>query len=389
MGGMKTANKNKMKKSMSGQKEKMESITRRNFGIRFFVVVILSLLISNLHFLTPTFYHHMHLIYDRLCYFPIILAAFWFGFWGGLITGMVMAGMHITHIWFQWGGHFFSHNLQQTLEVFVHVFLGIVTGILSERFLRTETKLRRSYEELRVKTNEILKAEDQLRRTERIQALAELSAGIAHEIRTPLSSIKGAVEILASASLKPEQRLEFSQIVLKETKHLNRVVSEFLNFARPRIHQLSPCHVTEIIDSVLDLTAQQRQKHEIRVIRHYESDLPTIIFDTSQLKQVFANLITNAIQAMTEGGTLTISCRTINSKEMECLIEDSGPGIREKDLLRLFDPFFTTRVNGTGLGLSIVQKILSHHHGTINVANRNEGGACFHIRFPVSEEDLV
>jgi len=351
------------------------------------VVIFLSLLISSFHFLTPIHYHPLHLVFDRLCYFPIILAAFWFGLGGGIVSGIFMAFMHLSHIWIQWGGDFFGANLQQTLEVFVHLFIGVVTGVLSERFLRTAKQLRESYAELRQKTDEILKVEEQLRRTERVQALAELSAGIAHEIRTPLASIKGASEILASSSLTDEQRTEFSQILLKETKHLNRVVSEFLDFARPKTQQLASCHVPQIIDSVLDLTTQQRQKHEIRVVRHYAPDLPTILFDQSQLKQVFANLIANAIQAMPDGGTLTISCQLNNQTELECLIEDSGRGISEKDLTRLFDPFFTTRPNGTGLGLSIVHKILNHHHGAINAFNRNGGGACFQVRFPIFQEE--
>ncbi len=209
-----------------------------------------------------------------------------------------MSMMHLSHIWLQWKGGFFDENLYQTLEAGVHFFLGLVTGFLSEKYLRTAEKLKQSYQDLRDKTLQVLNAEEQLRRTERVQALAELSAGVAHEIRTPLSAIKGAAEILTSSKLSPEQREEFRGILMKETRHLNYVVNEFLDFARPKPQRKTYCNLEKIIDSVLELTAQQRSSHNIKVTKNYEQNLPSIYFDPDLLKQVFVNLITNASQMM-------------------------------------------------------------------------------------------
>jgi len=364
----------------------MVSQEAKGFTIKIATVFFLSVVIANLHFMTPVRFPHFHLLYDRLCYIPILLGAFWFGFRGGIFTAIGLVCIHLFHIETQWGGYFFSYNLNQTLEVVMYLIIGVVTGALSERSIQTARHLSLSYDKLREKTDEVLKAEEQLRRTERIQALAELSAGIAHEIRTPLSSIKGAAEILASPNLTAERREEFTQILIEESKHLNRVVSEFLDFARPKTSEPICCRLEDVIDGVLDLIQLQCQQHDIHLIRNYEPNLRTVLFDPGQLKQVFANVITNAIQVMPNGGTLTVACRNNGNTTVVCTVEDTGEGIGEKNLLRIFDPFYTSRPQGTGLGLSIVQKILKHHHCTIEAANRPEGGACFTLHFPIEEQ---
>ena len=350
------------------------------------VVAALCLIVASFHFLTPVHLHKYHLIFDRLGYVPILIAAYWFGFRGGMLAAAGIALAHFLHIWLQWGGQFLSANLHQTLEVFMYLAVGAVTGVLSESLLRATRRLSRAYQDLRTKTEEVLSAEERLRRTERIQALAELSAGIAHEIRNPLASIKGAAEILASPSLTAERREEFSTILAKESKHLNDVVSEFLDFAHPKNHEPGHSSLPVAIDGVLELTVQQRQKRDIRLEKEYAADLPTIFFDRSQLRQVFANLISNAIEAMPEGGLLRVSCRPGAAGELICSVEDTGNGIPERDLPRVFDPFYTTRSNGTGLGLSIVHKILSHYHCTIEASNQPEGGARFTLCFPPTQE---
>ncbi|MGC9329544.1 MAG: two-component system sensor histidine kinase NtrB [Candidatus Hinthialibacter sp.] len=295
--------------------------------------------------------------------------------------GCAMSTMHLIHIYINWGGYFFEANLYQTLEACVHIFLGVVTGILSERFLRASKKLEQSYRELRDKTLQVLNVEEQLRRTERIQALAELSAGVAHEIRTPLASIKGAAEILVNETLEPEQRAEFSNILLKETRHLNNVVNEFLDFARPKTPQRMECHIPETIDTVLKLTLQQRRVRNIEVKKTFDPQFPPIFFDADQLKQVFVNLITNAIQSMRDGGELIFTGKKENASVI-VTVEDTGTGIAPNNINRVFDPFFTTRKNGAGLGLSIVQKMMNHHKSSIEVKNREEGGVCFTLSFP-------
>ena len=358
------------------------NLSKHNIAKLIFVILF-GAFVSSLHFFTPTHIHYLHLIYDRLCYFPVILTAFWFGFWGGALMGLSMSMMHLVHINVDWGGNYFEENFYQTLEASFHFFIGLVTGFLSERYLRASKKLQKSYLELQDKTLQVLNAEEQLRRTERIQALAELSAGVAHEIRTPLASIKGSAEILANKLLTPDQREEFTAILLKESRHLNKIVNEFLSFSRPKETQTVECSIHEIIDTILDLTLQQRRSKEISIIKEYESVLPSIYFDKDQLKQVFVNLINNAIQAMPEGGTLTVSTKQEKST-IFCVIEDTGQGIPDPILNRIFDPFFTTRSNGTGLGLSIVQKIMNHHQCSVNVANREVGGACFILQFPIA-----
>lgn len=330
--------------------------------------------------------HQIHLVLDRLGYIPVLVAAYWFGFWGGILAALGMAAGHALHVKFQWGGGFLSTNFNQTLEILMYIVVGLVTGLLSGQLLRIARRLKDSYQELKIKTEQVFLAEEHLRRTERIQALAELSAGIAHEIRNPLASIKGAAEILATPDLAEAQRQEFTEILSKETKHLSTVVGEFLDFARPKSQVPMECDLEKTLDSVLDLTFQQRMNKDIAIHKSIDSSLPPIFFDPAQLKQVFVNLVTNAIQAMPSGGEISIACRKNGSASIECIVEDSGPGIPEEILPRIFDPFFTTRPTGTGLGLSIIQKILSHHQGSIYAGNRAEGGARFTLRFSLRKE---
>lgn len=347
---------------------------------KFLLVALFGIFISSLHFVTPVDNHHLHLIYDRLCYFPVILSAFWFGFWGGALMGIMMSTLHLIHIYLDWDGDYFTNNFYQTLESSFHFIIGLVTGYLSERYLRTAKKLKQSYRELKEKTNKILNAEEQLRRTERIQALAELSAGVAHEIRTPLASIKGSAEILANQETQPEERDEFTTILLKESHHLNKIVDEFLNFARPKKSHSEICYLPKIVNDILELSMQQRRSKDIQIKINFEPDFPSIYFDPNQLKQVFVNLINNAIQAMPDGGELIISGKPINDLIL-CTIEDSGDGIPENVITKIYDPFFTTRSNGTGLGLSIVQKIMSQNEGYIDAKKSESGGTCFILSF--------
>lgn len=363
-----------------------ETSPRGGTALKIAVIIGLLLAVTCSHFFTPVHQHKYHLIFDRLGYIPILIAAFWFGLRGGLFASLGIATSHLLHIWLQWGGAFFSENLHQTLEVFMYLAIGVVTGVLSEHLLGVSKRLSVAYRDLRTKTEEVLRAEEQLRRTERIQTLAELSAGIAHEIRTPLASIKGASEILASPSLNDEQREEFTGILTHEVKHLNQVVTEFLDFARPKNKQPAPCDLVQAIDGLLELTFQQCRKRGIHVTKEHESDLPRVLFSPSQLKQVFANLISNAIEAMPEGGALRFACTRDAAGGILCTVEDTGVGIRQDDLPRIFDPFYTTRPTGTGLGLSIVHKILTQHGCTIHADNRDEGGARFVVRFPSPQE---
>jgi two-component system sensor histidine kinase HydH len=251
--------------------------------------------------------------------------------------------------------------------------------------MRYEEALRRldeSHRKLREQTDILFQTEEQLRRADRLSALGELSAGMAHEIRNPLGAIKGAVEILKDDYSPDEAKYEFIGILIKETDRLNRIVQEFLGFARPKIPEFQPADVNEAIESVLTLTAQESRKAGVMVEKRLDPSIGKRSIDAGMLKQAFLNLILNAIQAMPNGGILTIES-SLQGRVLIVKISDTGTGIPEENRKKLFSPFFTTKKSGTGLGLAITYRIIENHRGTIDVASEPGKGTTFTVKIPV------
>jgi signal transduction histidine kinase len=273
--------------------------------------------------------------------------------------------------------------------VFLFLLLGGVTGILSQmernqRARHEEALLRldESHRKLRERTDILFQTEEQLRRADRMSALGQLSAGMAHEIRNPLGAIQGAVEILRDDYDPQDAKYEFIQILLKETDRLNKIVQEFLGFAKPKEPDLQQADLNEELESVLVLTAQEARKSGIRVDKRLDPSVGKQRLDAGLLKQAFLNLILNALQAMPQGGVLTVESGLRNGM-LVVRIADTGVGISEENRKRLFSPFFTTKKNGTGLGLAITYRIIENHHGTIDVASEPGKGATFTVTIPV------
>jgi signal transduction histidine kinase len=206
---------------------------------------------------------------------------------------------------------------------------------------------------------------------------------MAHEIRNPLGAIKGAVEILKDDYQPEDARYEFIQILLKETDRLNHIVQEFLGFARPKQPDFQQADLNEAIESVLTLTAQEAKKAGVKIEKRLDPTIGKRSLDVGLLRQAFLNLVLNAIQAMDNGGVLTIVSR-LQGDAVEITIADTGAGINEENRKKLFSPFFTTKKNGTGLGLAITYRIIENHRGTINVASEPGKGSTFMVKIPVA-----
>jgi signal transduction histidine kinase len=221
----------------------------------------------------------------------------------------------------------------------------------------------------------ILEIEDQLRRADRLTALGELSAGMAHEIRNPLGSIRGTAEILRDAFPPEDRYAEFTKILIDETDRLNQVLENFLQFAHSESGARENLKAEEVLQNVLQLCQKQASDHQVSITWEKQT-LPTAVGDADQFKQVFLNLVLNAIQAMPSGGELKITSEVKNDQILLIFL-DTGPGIPEEILERIFNPFFTTKTEGTGLGLLITHRIMQNHGGHIRVQNAPEGGAEF------------
>ena len=327
---------------------------RREFWVRLTIIFLLIVVVTLLHYATGTDHSNYHGIYRRLYYLPIILAGFWFGIRGGVLTSLVISVIYTPHIMIQWD-HNPSLRLEQTLEILLYNIIGMLTGFLSSQVnfqrLRAEENMHRlseSYSELREKADQIVEIEDQLRQADRLTALGELSAGMAHEIRNPLGSIRGAAEILQDSFSKNHRHSEFINILISEVDRLNQVVEGFLNFARREADQQTEFNPSAVLQEVLQLTHQQAIKNRIQVHRS-ESFIPPAIGDATQFRQVFLNLILNAIQAIQHDGELWIESDTTEKGDIVLKFRDSGPGIPENISTRCLIHFSQQRLMGPGL----------------------------------------
>ncbi|MFQ3548610.1 MAG: GAF domain-containing protein [Armatimonadota bacterium] len=230
-------------------------------------------------------------------------------------------------------------------------------------------------------TNE-MKMEEQMHRMSELAAIGQLAAGIAHELRNPLSSIKGAAQFLQNEYEEEESISEFLSIIIDEVNGLNKLTTEFLDFARPIQLELEAINIDELLSKTLQLMSMHIIDNRIDIERITDDNTPIIEADEGKIQQVLKNIIINAIQAMPDGGTITFTTGPAPNGGVFISIKDTGIGIPKDKQEKIFQPFITTKTKGTGLGLSIVQKILENHGGKIEVNSEEGVGTEFIITLP-------
>ncbi len=227
--------------------------------------------------------------------------------------------------------------------------------------------------------------EESMRRSEKLATIGQLAAGIAHEIRNPLASISGAIQLLKEEDQAGESTEKLMEIILAESNRLNRLITDFLLYAHPPKLEKKEVDVGALVDDTLEVFSRSPQwTQEIKLSKIIEPNV-TITGDPSQLQQVLWNLFINAVDAMDGKGLLEVRVlKDGGGQEVMLLISDSGKGIPTKEINRVFDPFFTTKEGGSGLGLSIVHKIVESHEGDISVESQSDRGTTFTLTFPAS-----
>lgn len=232
-----------------------------------------------------------------------------------------------------------------------------------------------------------IKMEDEFRRMGELAAIGQLAASIAHELRNPLSSIKGAAQFLHEQYSDHSTIEEFLTIIVEEVNGLNRLTTEFLEFARPIEIEPKPICLNEVVEKTLRLMAVHISESRVEVVDELDPDLPIIEADGEQIEQILKNVILNAVEAMPDGGTLRIRTRASAAYGgcVELSVSDTGTGIAPDKLDRIFLPFVTTKTKGTGLGLSVVQKIVENHGGHIEVQSALGEGTTFRVFFKTAE----
>ena len=225
-----------------------------------------------------------------------------------------------------------------------------------------------------------------LAQAEKLATLGELMAGVAHEVRNPLTANRGYVQIIKQHDLRPTHQ-EYLAIVLKEIDSINRVIQQLLNFSRPQKSQWQPTHLNTLIEEALILVKTSGIQTRIAFCIECSADLPTIVADRELLKQVLLNILINAVQAIGAGGKIRITTRQYSAHQQAVTIEDSGCGIDPGLQKRIFDPFFTTKASGTGLGLALSQRIINIHQGDILVDSSPGQGAAFTLILPLNPQE--
>jgi signal transduction histidine kinase len=231
-----------------------------------------------------------------------------------------------------------------------------------------------------------------IQRADRMASIGELASGIAHEIRNPLAGIQGAIQILAEAFPKADSRREITDEIQKQIYKLEQLVKDLLNYAKPVPTNYLPTDINQLVEKVLSFFITQRgRKEDILIEKNFSSSLLMTMIDPNSMEQAFLNIVLNAQKAMPRGGTLRVSTLLSNHKddargdvrqEVQIVFEDTGIGISEENLPKIFNPFFSTRPDGTGLGLAITKNIVEQHGGEIGVESKVHVGTKFFITLP-------
>ncbi|HXP83039.1 MAG TPA: ATP-binding protein [Verrucomicrobiae bacterium] len=331
--------------------------------------------------------------YYPIYFLPVVSAAIYFGTLGALAWTTVASLAYLSLLFPA------LEEVDVTPEgkgiLAIRVLFFYVAAILVNRFAvenrRQVQRLEDLSEKLEETNRQLRAAEADARRAERLAALGQLSAGLAHEIRNPLGVIKGSADMLSRKVAASEPLVaELAGYISSEVNRLNALVVRFLDFARPSKLELRPERISEIVDRALDAAAASFPNAGVKIERQYAPNLPEVPADAQLCEQVFVNLITNALQAMQaqEGSqekTLHIAIEEeVSNGEpgVAVFVEDTGPGVPPELHEQIFNPFFTSKKDGVGLGLSIVAKIVDDHRGTIRLEKNTPRGARFHVFFP-------
>ncbi|NOQ66747.1 MAG: sensor histidine kinase [Desulfobacterales bacterium] len=360
--------------------------------ILFAILVLVVIGIGLLHFFTPGYMIFYHDMFRRLSYFPIVLGAIWFGVWGGLLLAVMSSIAFIPHV-LLYIGEGSGTYLSELTEIILYLAAGTVTGIIAgresllrNRYKELSEKLEKSYDKLHRETQLMLEVEEQLSAAQKLSALGQLSASLAHEIKNPLSSIKGTAEILLDEFPEDHPKREFVEILLKETTRLNNTVEEVLGFSRrgmqgKKKEEAMTEPLSQVIDRVTSLLASQLRKKSIKLTVNGWEEGKAFHIAGEKLSQVFLNIILNSIDATPPKGEIIIETMKL-ADGYSVSVKDNGAGIPDARKDKIFGAFYSTKEGGTGLGLSISKKIVESYGGTLTLSDAETGGACFTIFLP-------
>ncbi len=253
----------------------------------------------------------------------------------------------------------------------------------NEELQSASEELEASNEELRTANEELENTQDKLVQQEKLAAIGQLASGVGHELRNPLGVIKNAAYYIKTKVSADEPKLaKHLSIMEREINSCNKIISDLLGFSRTRLPSISPSDINKLVENATEVVEMPQN---ILLVKELDTDLPKVMVDGDQIHQVFVNLSLNAVQAMTEGGQLKVVTR-LAEDYVEVEFNDTGCGIPEENLKKLFDPFFSTKARGVGLGLAVTHGIIEKNKGTIEIKSEVGEGTAFVVRLPIEKQ---
>lgn len=275
-----------------------------------------------------------------------------------------------------------DRNHMQTLAGVI-----ILAGILCLVALYFAHRARDSRRRQRVAEDQVRLLEEEVRRKEKLAAVGTLAAGVAHEIRNPLSSIKGYATYFGERFPEGSEDRAAAGVMVREVDRLNRVISDLIGFSRPTDVHLKPTPLTEVAEHALQLLRQDAAQRKVRLVLEATPNLPPALLDADRFGQALLNVCLNALDAMPQGGVMTLRLTAYTANRLCLEVDDTGTGIAPEHLPHIFDPYFTSKGHGTGLGLATVHKIIEAHGGEVSVKSRygmpEGGGTSFRFLLPL------
>jgi two-component system sensor histidine kinase HydH len=350
----------------------LDSSRRRGFWIVWIVakVALAYIFIGYTGAITSRYWYMMLL--------PVVSAATTLGLIATLLFALVAASAYLSFVLFLHGMEDISEYLLRAIFL---AMIGVLANTLAEELRQRSRQHRHTAEQLAEANLQIREAEDAVRRSDRLAALGQLSAGLAHELRNPLGTIRTSSEMLGrSVAAENEVAREMAGFIASEVDRANSLITRFLQFARPVELRLENADLPQVLDRAIALV--KRETAGIAIYTNYTLDIPPFPLDAELMERVFYNLILNAVQATAPGGAVTVKTRAVGGGA-EVSVIDRGSGIEPKHLETIFNPFFTTKPEGVGLGLAIVAKIVDEHGGKITVESERGQGSVFRVLLPV------
>ncbi len=324
--------------------------------------------------------------YYLILLLPVLSAATYLGVLGTLVFTLLSCGSYISFVLFV---DFSQYSIDPdqirvlVMRLLLLAVAGYMVNVLAEAVRVQSGNYRKAAEELAEANRHLSEAEAAVRRSERLAALGQLSAGLAHELRNPLGTIRASAEMLTkNVASENEVAREVAGFIASEVDRTNSLVTRFLEFARPLQLKLAVVDIAEVLDRAVALVERDAPRYGVTFYKNYSPDLAPFPLDAELMERVFYNLLLNAAQASAEDGAITVKTRAVDGTA-EVAVIDRGPGIDPKIMEQIFNPFFTTKPEGVGLGLAIVSKIVDEHGGRITVESEPAKGTVFRVNLPL------